>query len=571
MKNRKAVPGFPPAWAAEAVWYQIFPERFRNGCASSDPRMEDISGTHVPGWNITPWGKDWYSLSPWEAEAGGFQKSVFMRRYGGDLVGVREKLDYLQNLGVNAIYLNPIFMSPSLHKYDGSTYHHIDPTLGPDREGDVRLLSSSSETEDPSTWIWTAADRFFLELVRDVHERGMRIIIDGVFNHTGTEFFAFRDLRDRGPASRFRKWYRRARWDENGRLHYKGWFGHPSLPELGRTGKSLAAPVRDYIFAATRRWMAPNGSVRDGIDGWRLDVAFCVPHGFWREWRDLVKSINPSAFLCGEIVKLAEPYLRGDELDSVMNYMWSYPVISFFSPAPHPMTAGSLKRRLNRIFEAYGFEVCLSLQNLLDSHDTGRILTMLENPGRPLKKWDEYFNVARTDARPGLITTKPGEQAREVLRQIVVFQMTFPGAPMIYYGTEAGMWGANDPDNRQPMLWDDIVYEDEAHAHNGPCGPNERRPDKDLFAHYQKAIALRRSHPALQRGEFRWEPRARGRLLGFVRREGESEILALFNASDRAKHFELEHAAADLWEDGAAVAPGRIRIAPRGWRVLKTD
>ncbi|MGD9873181.1 MAG: glycoside hydrolase family 13 protein [Kiritimatiellia bacterium] len=568
MKNRKVVPEFPPAWAADAVWYQIFPERFRNGCSSSDPRAEDISGTPVPGWEITPWGKDWYSLSPWEADAGGFQKSVFMRRYGGDLVGVCEKLDYLQHLGVTAIYLNPIFISPSLHKYDGSTYHHIDPALGPDREGDLRLLAEANETEDPGTWIWTAADRFFLEMVRDIHARGMRIIIDGVFNHTGTEFFAFRDLKAKGPASRYKDWYRDVHWDENGTLHYKGWFGHAGLPELGRSKYNLAEPVINYIFAATRRWMAPNGSACEGIDGWRLDVAFCVPHGFWREWRALVKSINPSAFLCGEIVKLATPYLQGDELDSVMNYMWSYPVISFFSPSPKPMPAGSLRRRLDQIFDAYGFEVCLGLQNLLDSHDTGRILTMLENPGRPLKKWDEYFNVARTDARPGLVTTKPGEKALAALRQIIVFQMTFPGAPMIYYGTEAGMWGANDPDDRQPMLWDDIVYEDETHTHSGACGPNERSPDKELFAHYQKAIALRKEHLVLSRGAIRWDPSARGRLLGFIRHDADSEILALFNSSDRVKYYDLGQPAMDLWGQGAPVAAGRIQIAPRGWRVL---
>ena len=147
-----------PAWAQDAVWYQIFPERFRNGNRANDPQPADFTDQPMPGWRIVPWGMEWYGRDRWE-QGQDFRKTVFLRRYGGDLVGVRQKLGYLRDLGINAIYLNPIFHAPSLHKYDASCFHHIDPSFGPDRAGDLRALAAARETEDPKTWIWTAADR----------------------------------------------------------------------------------------------------------------------------------------------------------------------------------------------------------------------------------------------------------------------------------------------------------------------------------------------------------------------------------------------------------------------------
>ncbi len=273
-----------PDWAKDAIWYQVFPDRFRNGDPRNDPRLEDITGRDVPGWAVCPWGMDWYGRAPWEPQVGDFFKSVYLRRFGGDLMGLREKLGYLQDLGVNAIYLNPIFMAPSLHKYDASCLHHVDPTLGPDRDGDLQLIARAGETENAGTWIWTAADRYFVDLVADIHRRGMRVILDGVFNHVGTGFFAFRDVQRNGRKSRYSKWFSITRWNGDGTFEYAGWFGHKGLPELARTDNDMAPPVRKYLFDITRRWMDPNGDgdPSDGVDGWRLDVAFCVPHGFWR-------------------------------------------------------------------------------------------------------------------------------------------------------------------------------------------------------------------------------------------------------------------------------------------------
>ncbi len=187
-----------PDWAADAVWYQIFPERFRNGDPTNDPTRETLETPVVPdsSWRVSPWTGDWYARAAWEQRLGPdfYDNGVFHRRYGGDLKGVRDQLDYLQRLGVNALYFNPVFYARSLHKYDGSSFHHVDPNFGPDPAGDLRLMAT--ETADPATWKWTTADRTFLDLIRDAHGRGMRVVIDGVFNHTGRDFFAFNDIRD---------------------------------------------------------------------------------------------------------------------------------------------------------------------------------------------------------------------------------------------------------------------------------------------------------------------------------------------------------------------------------------
>lgn len=202
-----------PDWAADAVWYQIFPERFWNGDPTNDPTRELLEYPPAlpeapPSWRISPWTGDWYARDDWEREMGDdFYESyaVFHRRYGGDLQGVIDRLDYLQELGITAIYFNPVFYARSLHKYDGNTYHHIDPYFGPDPEGDLALMAQ--ETEDPNTWHWTAADSLFLRLIREAHARGIRVIIDGVFNHTGRDFFAFADLRRRQQDSPYKDWY----------------------------------------------------------------------------------------------------------------------------------------------------------------------------------------------------------------------------------------------------------------------------------------------------------------------------------------------------------------------------
>jgi glycosidase len=190
----------PPIWAREAIWYQIFVERFRNGDPANDPRPKFMRGAYpgyVPAdWKLTPWDQDWYEQQDWaRADGGGFYKTVQARRFGGDLQGVLDKLDYLHDLGVTAIYFNPLNDSPSLHKYDARHYRHIDRNFGPDPAGDSAIIDAENPI-DPTTWRWTAADRLFLKLVRELHRRNMRVIMDYSWNHTGVTFWAWQDLQE---------------------------------------------------------------------------------------------------------------------------------------------------------------------------------------------------------------------------------------------------------------------------------------------------------------------------------------------------------------------------------------
>ena len=555
----------PPSWAASAVWYQIFPERFRNGCPASDPQREGIGASVPVTWSVAPWWHDWYARLPWESD----DWDVYNRRFGGDLIGVRDQLDYLQELGVTALYLNPVFQSPSLHKYDASSFHHVDPTLGPDRDGDLALLAQAGETEDPATWIWTAADLFLLDVIEDVHARGMRIILDGVFNHTGREFFACRDLLQHGKDSRYRDWYRIEEWAADGTPQLKGWVGHQSLPELAREQDDLAAPVRQYVFDITRRWMRPvvDGVARAGIDGWRLDVAYCVPHGFWKAWRKHVRGLNPEAYLTGELVQCAPEYV-GDEFDALMNYAWLYPTVAFFKPGSS-MTAGQAEEELTQVRAAYPWPNTLAMQNRVDSHDVGRILSMLENAEVDVPDWEHYFHASRVRSGVEFETRRPGTTARQVLRQLVVFQMTYPGAPLIYYGSEVGLWGANDPDNRKPMLWDDIPAHDEAHTLQGPCPPQSCAPDKDLLRFTKDIIALRRNHEALQSGDFRWVDRAHPRMLSYERSRAESTICVyLFAGAKPCGDIEVAQGKI-LSKQGVRIEGPKATFQPHAWLVVE--
>lgn len=568
---KKAKSEFVPDWAKDAVWYQIFPERFRNGCPRSNPRLEDFSSHPVPGWKIMPWGSDWYGQQPWEKKRGDFFHAVYLRRYGGDLVGIYEKLDYLQDLGVTALYLNPVFHAPSLHKYDGSSFHHVDPSFGPDREGDLKLLAGVKETEDPSTWVWTAADKFLLKLIAEVHRRGMKIILDGVFNHTGRDFFAFKDLLLNGADSRYKKWYKLKHWNADGTFEYEGWFGHSALPELARTETDLVTPVRKYVFDITRRWMDPDGDgdPSDGIDGWRLDVAFCVPHGFWKKWRKHVKRINPQAYLTAEIVTLAKDYLKGDEFDAVMNYMWLFPSVSFFSNAKKAMKVPEMIKALNTVRKAYPEQVSFVQQNLYDSHDVGRVSSVLNNPELlPIENFEQYFHLSRVKHGGNFRTTRPTAAAMTALRQAVIFQMTYPGAPMIYYGTEVGMWGGNDPCDRQAMLWDDIDYEPETHTASGKTRPRPRKPDAKLFAFYQNAIAMRQSHAVLRRGKLSWRRHGHPRVLMFDRTLDRVTVRVVLNAGNSTVKVTVPFAGVDLWS-GKSVSRGTVKVPSRGWLVIR--
>ena len=564
-------PAITPDWAKDAVWYQVFPERFRNGAPQSDPQPEDIGGA-PPGWRVSPWGMEWYGRDTCEQPGvKTFWDTVFHQRFGGDLIGLRAQLPHLQKLGINAIYLNPIFQARSLHKYDATTYHHIDPTLGPDRAGDLRAIAAANETEDPATWIWTAADRFFLELVADIHARGMRIILDGVFNHSGTACFAFRYLQKNGRASRYADWYQVTRWHPDGTFDYSSWDGAGILPNFGRDETNLHPGVKKYIFDITRRWMDPSGQGRpeEGIDGWRLDVAFCVPHAFWREWHAHVRAINPNAYTTAEIVGPAQEWLQPGEFDAVMNYEWTYPTLSFFTPAPHAIPAREFRQRINTLHARHAPGTIHILQNLLDSHDTGRVLTLFESQSPAFTGWDTYFHWAKTANTPELKTSRPGPAARQALQLAAAWQMTGPGAPMLYYGTEVGMWGANDPCDRQPMLWQDIHYQDETRDYRGPLlTPNSRQPDWFLFAFYQRLIAIRHAQPALRRGSFAWIPCEDENTLAFQRQLDDDTLWILINKNPHPITWQLPTPGRDLW--AAADFPASpLSIPKQSFKIIR--
>lgn len=512
---------FVPLWAKSAIWYQIFPERFRDGDSSNNPKMKDILGAdpvEMPKqWQVHPWGSDWYQLQAYELANGEPElwKHLLRRRYGGDLQGIIDKLDYLAELGINAIYLNPIFDSPSLHKYDGASYHHIDPNFGPDPEGD-RAIMAKEIPLDPKTWQWTKADELALKLIGESHKRGIRIIFDGVFNHMGINSFAFKDLEKNQQKSPYKDWFTVHSFknkEKGTKFEYEGWFGVESLPEWRENEQGIVKGPKDYIFNATKRWMNPKGKgMAHGIDGWRLDVAFEVAHPFWKDWRALVKSINPQAYLTAEIVDQPEkvkPYMQGDEFDGEMNYNFAFTAAEFFfNPLSMSITPSQFDEKLKQLRELYPAGVAYVNQNLFGSHDANRIASHIVNRGiGNFRDWGAYFNLSQAASNPDYKVRKPNQAEVHLQKLFIMLQMTYVGAPMIYYGDEVGMWGGNDPDSRKPMLWPDIIYESEQYLADG----SERDKNSidtvaintDLKRYYHQLIDIRKNHPALQLGDFK--------------------------------------------------------------------
>lgn len=535
----------PPEWARHAVWYQIFPERFENGDLSNDPTRGRIGGP--PGWEISPWTSDWYARADWENG-----HSITVRRYGGDLQGVIDRLDYLRELGVTVIYFNPIFDAVSMHKYDASSYHHIDRHFGPDPAGDVAIMEAEDPL-DPSTWRWTSADLLFLDLLKQARERGIRVVIDGVFNHTGRDFWAFRDLLQHGDASRFKDWYEGVVFDPSQAdgFDYKGWWGYRGLPELKEEDGNLIPPIRQHIFDITRRWMDPNGDgdPSDGIAGWRLDVAEDVGIPFWREWHAHVRSINPDALTIGETwTDKARVLIAPDLFDVVMNYRFAYASHDFF--ITRRRDAVSLGARIDSLLVEFPMAVNLSMQNLYDSHDTERLASMIVNADRGYK---EESKIRDADNRYQV--RKPNDRERAIQRLMAFWQFTAPGAPMVYYGTEAGMWGADDPDDRKPMVWPDRTYADET---THPFGhPRPRDPvafDGDLFDWYAEMAALRNRLEPLRTGGFS-VLHADGDVLVFERRSDSGTVGVAINRGDVPAHVTLF---GQVWTVGAL--QGLVRV-----------
>lgn len=487
-----------PQWAREAIWYQVVIDRFRDGDPTNNPE-------HTPGTgrvaHTSRWTHDQMQVQEWERQGdrdvfnvdadGSTTPDIYERLYGGDFQGFIDKLDYLKELGVTAIYFNPIFESTSHHKYNGKTYVHADDGYG--MPGEFARSNTRENLVDPVSWEFNQSDEKFLELLRETKSRGFRVIIDGVFNHLGNDSTAFLDVAKHGRESPVAGWFDVVTWEP---FEVRGWAGFGGLPEFRKDPVHGLADesLRLYIHEATRRWQDPDGdgNPADGIDGWRLDVPMLVPRPFWVEWRNTVKSTNPEAYIVGEVWDPAEEWLDGKTYDAVMNYQFRLAVLKFFGNKEKRTTATEFDRELARLRIRYPRAATYVLQNLVDSHDTDRIASRLMNPD--LDGDPHYDGRNRLqDTNPDYNNGQPTEEAYRQLKLLALFQTTYVGAPMIYYGTEVGMWGADDPICRNPMWWEDLMPYD--------------NPDyvirKDVFQHYQRLFEIRRNHPVLSHGDYR--------------------------------------------------------------------
>jgi cyclomaltodextrinase len=427
-----------PDWVKDAIFYQIFPERF----ARSD-RLQKPS--NLEAWDSPP-------------TSHGFK--------GGDLLGVAEHLDYLDDLGINAIYFNPIFQSASNHRYHTHDYYRVDPLLG--------------------------GDAAFKELLDAAHARGIRIVLDGVFNHASRGFFQFNHILECGEQSPYLDWFTVKgfplnAYDHTRKPNYAAWAGLHALPEFN-TGNPQ---VREFIFGVAEYW------VRFGIDGWRLDVPYEIDDdSFWQEFRRRVLAANPDTYIVGEIWHEAQRWLQGDQFDAVMNYVQTRAAIAFFGAKTlaslepgggykrlSPMSAPDFAREIERMLGLYDWEITSAQLNLLGSHDTPRFITMVNGN-------------------------------KSALKLAMLFQMTMPGAPTIYYGDEIGLTGGYDPGCRGAMLWD------------------RARWDMDLHDDVRATVHLRRAHPALRRGSYR-TLLAEGELYAFERVDQDERLVAAFNTADQ--------------------------------------
>ncbi|MDD3627421.1 MAG: glycoside hydrolase family 13 protein, partial [bacterium] len=377
-----------PDWVKHAVFYQIFPERFYNADPANDQNKDKPRPTGTP-WNLS----DSY-LESWETG-----KPSWGNYFGGDLKGVEEKIPYMEELGITAIYFNPIFESLSNHKYDTINYLQIDDNFG--------------------------TNEHFKSLVKTLNAKGINVVLDGVFNHTADEFIQFEDIKKNGPKSQYYNWFHIKKWpfpenfdDKNKPSdYYDCWWGFGDLPKLNTDNED----VRKMLLNVGSFWIN-----EAGIDGWRLDVPNEVPHPFWKEFRKVVKGADPNAYIVGEIWDNAYAWLKGDEFDAVMNYRFKDACTDFF--AKRTITPSEFHKRQMAILLDYPRQAYLVLLNLLDSHDTERFLTLCNGD-------KDRFKLA------------------------VLCQMTMPGAPMVYYGDEIGMEGGKDPDNRRPMRWNKETWD----------------------------------------------------------------------------------------------------------------
>jgi glycosidase len=556
--NKMEIPAFelPPTWAREAIWYQIFVERFRNGNPENNPTLTTCDNAlidKVPqDWTLTPWGNNWYKQEDWAKRTGlDFYRTIQMRRYGGDLAGVEEKIPYFKELGINAIYFNPINDAPSLHKYDARYYHHIDVTFGDDVEGDMKIIESENHA-DPSQWKWTNSDKKFLDLVKKLHDSGIKVVLDFSWNHTGNNFWAFKDIEKNLESSPFKDWYHvRFQKDANTGItsfDYDGWLGIKNLPELKKIdtkGKipghpyegNMHAAVKDHIFAVCRRWMDPNGDgmFEDGIDGMRLDVAEHVPMGFWRDFRKFVRSVNPEFYLVGENwwtkwpdqLMDPAPWVKGDVFDAVMHYQWFKVARAYFAQPDDKISIQEFKYQIDSIFKKYPEYTQQAMMNLASSHDSPRLLSAFFNVNK------YKFNCKPLEDRQ-FRTNMPGSVTFHRVKLFLIHQFTFVGSPHIWNGDEMGMTGADDPDNRKPLTWPDIEFEIETQSDFSNYSYAEKPAfDEGMYNFYKSLIKLRKSSQVFTYGTYQYLSLADDKnVLAYYRILNGEKHLVIFNNND---------------------------------------
>ena len=535
--NFQIMPGFKtPDWAKGAVMYQIFADRFCDGDKSNNVLDDEYSyiGEHV--CQVKDWDK--------------YPANMGVREfYGGDLQGVLDKLDYLSELGVEVIYFNPLFVSPSNHKYDIQDYDYIDPHFGVIVKDDGELLKEGDQNNTNATRYINrvtskenlkASNEFFAKAVEQIHSRGMKVIIDGVFNHCGS----FNKWMDRehiysssdddyacgayekyeSPYHSFFKFYGN-QWPDNG--SYDGWWGHDTLPKLNYEDSDT---LEKYIIDIGKKWVSPPYNV----DGWRLDVAADLGyskeynHTFWKKFRQAVKEANPEAIILAENYGDSYDWLQGDEWDTIMNYD------AFMEPVTWFLTG------MEKHSDEYRPDLCGNADNFVGAmrHFMASMLTpSLQVAMNELSNHDHSRFLTRTNHKAGRVAQLGTEAAEKdvnkaILREAVIMQMTWIGAPTIYYGDEAGLCGFTDPDNRRTFPWG-----------------NE---DKELQAFHKEVIRIHKEEKPLKKGSIKLLASDEN-LLAYGRFEADEQIVVVVNNSD-----ELRTVTVPVWYAGVEME-GRMK------------
>lgn len=509
------VPGFStPEWAKGAVMYQIFVDRFYNGDKTNDVEDREYIYIGAPCQKVTDWTKP--------------PESMDIRRfYGGDLQGVMEKLDYLEELGVEAVYFNPLFVSPSNHKYDIQDYDYIDPHYGKIVEDDGSVLPENvSENIQANKYQkrtgakanLEASNQLFAELVEAMHQRGIRVILDGVFNHCGSfnkwmdreRIYEQQEEYEKGafvsadsPYRSFFRFYdmQESAWPYN--TQYEGWWGHDTLPKLNYEDSPL---LEQYIMEIGKKWVSPPFN----IDGWRLDVAADLGysneynHLFWKRFRKEVKSVKPDALILAEHYGDPAEWLQGDEWDSVMNYDAFMEPITWFLTG---MEKHSDERRTDLWGNADNFV------NTMRHYMSTMLTPSLQVAMNELSNHDHSRFLTRTNHIVGRVEQHGSKAAEEgingaVMREAVVMQMTWIGSPTIYYGDEVGLCGFTDPDNRRTYPWG--------------------KEDEEMLEFHREMIRIHKREKPLRKGSIRmlyWEDN----ILAYGRFEAGEQVVVVLN------------------------------------------